>query len=194
MCLELALAWQPDGNLRRRKLSGAELPFPSWSWASWAGPITYPFPSDPTKLQIRHLNSWKIYAPASIKESSEGASRELVMAPVLPLYSGETLAELRDKTRWLDSPLKLHGERIFQNKSLRFRYVYQETPEDCHQLVSPISFIESGLLVFNAKSILCSIRETEAPALAQRRDLLFFCLEHNGEVIGETKLDSATLP
>jgi len=38
-CFDYALAWHPDGALRRRGPSDTGLPFPTWSWAGFAGPI-----------------------------------------------------------------------------------------------------------------------------------------------------------
>ena len=60
-CFEYALAWQSDGNLRRRGLSNVGLPFPSWSWAGWVGPIVYPFVSGPKEMEVRLLNEMSLY-------------------------------------------------------------------------------------------------------------------------------------
>ena len=61
-CFEFALAWHPNGNLRQRTGRASGFAFPSWSWAAWVGPVTYPFLSSPQRLEIRRCIEWSICA------------------------------------------------------------------------------------------------------------------------------------
>ncbi|KAF4630693.1 hypothetical protein G7Y89_g7445 [Cudoniella acicularis] len=191
ICFDFALAWQPDGNLRRRQSPESLPSFPSWSWAGWVGPVDYPFLSGPEKFGVDPEISWTIFSKCRLQEDE--ASDTYRFKQVIPSPPSISPLEARSHhTLW-----KRHGPENFEGPVWNNR---SENDDDQQlQLDHPIggvltvSFIETGILVFETRSITCSIHETEAPDLASRKGLRFFAIKSNGTMIGELKIDSGTL-
>jgi hypothetical protein len=179
-CFEFALAWQPNGNIRPRGNSSTPSlnKFPSWSWAGWVGPVTYPFLPGPQKLEIKRSISWNLGALFS-------SSKELLHR-VHPVRL--TRSPTWNCTQWSSLPADLDEERHWQTESRTFRLPKNDSDEPTRQ-----PFIESGLLIFRTMSIFCPISEILAPDSAERKGLKFFSILHNSTIIGELKIDSATL-
>jgi hypothetical protein len=192
-CFEFALAWQPDRNLPRRNASEVPLKTPpSWSWAGWVGRITYPFLSGPQKMEIERSTQWTLWSNLSERShvftyciSEENAG---VLHQILP---ADSISPVDNKwTQWPDTQHDLSKDRCWTSGSESFRVnvsgAYPTRMMRRH-------YIHSGLLFFKAKSIICSIRETDSPKLAERRNLRYFSINFNGPMIGELKIDAASL-
>lgn len=190
--LEYALAWQPNGPLQKRGLSEYGLPFPSWSWAGWAGPIHYPFLSGPKAAQIQCIVLWSMYWPFRMPtSSSRKVSEPLSIYEMLTPSTLRSLSEdeMGPTSRWDSLPVILRPDSKWHGLIMEVGLgPAQEVPLD--------SWFRPGeqiaLLAFRAKSIVCCIQATASPD-ASERNLTFFKILVDKNYIGQIHVDASSL-
>jgi len=99
-------------------------------------------------------------------------------------------------TKWIKpSPKQSVVKRSWQTRSIPSGYfrLLSTDVEDAQCEVIPVPFIESGLLIFHTESVHCQLCETVVSDFAERKGLTLFCVEFNDRIIGEIKIDDATL-
>ncbi|KAH8598783.1 heterokaryon incompatibility protein-domain-containing protein [Bisporella sp. PMI_857] len=184
-CFEYCLAWQADGKLRRRGSSSIGSEFPSWSWAGWVGPITYPLLSGPEETKVEYLSTWSFYQAIKLRTSEEDmASGPDSLYPVLPSMSSKDL--LGRLTTWSFTPLNLHQMRKWQGLEIK----NIELPARIPSKASPM---ESGLLFTRTSVITCQAVLSPGSGLASRKDIEFLSITSQDDLIGEINLDVNTL-
>ncbi|CZR66622.1 related to tol protein [Phialocephala subalpina] len=194
-CFEFALMWQPDGNLRRRRVCGDETPFPSWSWAGWAGAVDYPLLSGPGKFGVRCEITWAVLeVPESTNEDEE-----CVLEQVFPTTIARAPNSMEGNTSWMDTAS--HAEITSRQRrygTRKFKVSNPASENAKKDANTPSSFIGPSILTFKTTSITCSLIETVAPVLSALKNLKHFSIFTSSPFsptshIGELKIDTATI-
>ncbi|KAK3947601.1 heterokaryon incompatibility protein-domain-containing protein [Pseudoneurospora amorphoporcata] len=189
-----ALMWQPNGRLSRRLCEGV----PSWSWASWTGPISYPL-GRLDGLDIQLTLDWFIDEFKSIRR---GYADHLVRTspgyiPYLQV-DGRMAGAAQLAFR---APAKEPGHHYFgdaRTSVLRRRIV---NPGD--RSMMNLSLAEKTVLAFGGTICTFPVRFREYEHAMQTSSHVHFCSifsspqaadnMDNAELIGEMRVDSGTL-
>lgn len=180
--LGAALMWQPNGVLSRRRCEG----IPSWSWASWTGPIFYPL-GRVDGLNIELTLDWFIDA---VRTSPRYIPYLQVDARIVRIAQHMLRASGKEPCH--------HESRDNSSTVLRRRIV---SPQERWQ--QDFAIAEKTELVFRGAICSFPIRLRERDHTLQASGEVHFCsifasLEasedmDNDELIGEMRIDSGTL-
>ncbi|KAF8853579.1 HET-domain-containing protein [Acephala macrosclerotiorum] len=195
-CFEFATMWQPDGNLRRRRVEGDKILFPSWSWSGWVGVIDYPLLSGPGKFGVRREISWAAF---EVRESTDDGNGCLLEHVIPSTAASSTSGEVN--TPWMDPASHLNitsREWKYESKTLKISGTDSRNTsrEDSEKIILQ-HFIGPSILIFKTASITCSLTETTAPPLSHRKNLKHFSITISSSSstnthIGELKIDTST--
>ncbi|KAI8721546.1 hypothetical protein NCS52_00296200 [Fusarium sp. LHS14.1] len=180
--LESGLMWQPSGKLRRRTASYPNQPQPTWSWAGWAGPVTFPF-SGITDSSIRPSIQWLLCTPME----DQSHRRHIGLDVVGAVASSNVTPKI---TQWSTRAFEMGTDPSFGKET---GYM----PDDPKEFISiPNPFILDPVILCCCSHIYnVHIEHIEGPELANRAGLEFFSIldsKSNG-MIGELKIDVGTL-
>ncbi|KAI9644396.1 hypothetical protein NHQ30_007753 [Ciborinia camelliae] len=194
ICFEFALAWQPDGNLSRRRIlqTSEYLQFPSWSWAGWNGPIDYPFLSSPERCGVICDVRWTVFEAYTTPMIGDDSREECRFKQVVPTIKVHTSPEQSYQSL---SSWQTHSYFLEKRPSLTNSRIRGLLDMDAGRKIMSSNFIGPSLLIFETCSITCLIQETSRLPLplAHHKDLKFFSISHNNTIIGELKIDLTTL-
>ncbi|KAK3401445.1 heterokaryon incompatibility protein-domain-containing protein [Sordaria brevicollis] len=192
--LGAALMWQPNGLLSRRRCEG----IPSWSWASWTGPISYPLGRlDGLDIQLTldwfvdEFKGHRSTRPSYTVRTSPGYIKYLQVTGAFPKAAQTTLR----------APAKEPRPDYFGENDppiLRRRIV---NPSD--RWMMNLSLAESTVLAFGGTTCDFHMRFREHEQSVQTSSHVHFCsifssqeaaesLDSDG-LIGEMRVDSGTL-
>lgn len=192
--LGAALMWQPTGMLRKRRCEG----IPSWSWASWTGPISYPLGRlDGLDIHLTldwfvdEFKGYRFTKPSYAVRTSPGYIPYLQVTGGFP-KAAQTV---------LRAPAKEPSPHYFGENDppiLRRRIV---NPSDCWMM--NLSLAERTVLAFGGTTCDFPIRFREHEHTIQTSSHVHFCSifsSHeaaenmdNAELIGEMRVDTGTL-
>jgi hypothetical protein len=187
---DLALAWQPIENLKRRGFSQKGVSFPSWSWAGWVGRVRYPFMSGPKELEICPIIDWTFWAWMSTSKEPNGKHEMSCYLPGLRL-DVESVGQFGEETRWIAASEEATPRGLYSWCGRELEWCPNLNAYWLHERSYWGS--ESGLLVFHTESVVCSVNESSAYSPADYRDLHFLSVLSNDTYIGELKVDSNTI-
>ncbi|KAH7137472.1 HET-domain-containing protein [Dactylonectria estremocensis] len=181
--LEAGLMWQPIGRLRRRTASYPDQPPPTWSWAGWAGPVTFPFYRIDGS-SIRPIVTWSLY----LQTAGDEGHRQYIGVDVVDAVAQSSVTP--KSTQWSTRALELR----------RYPSSDKETSFEPEQAKGLIAFSDPFLL---GSVILCCcsrtykvrIKNITGPELATRAGLQFFSIldSEDNVAVGELKADAGTL-
>ncbi|KAK3343204.1 HET-domain-containing protein [Neurospora tetraspora] len=192
--LGAALMWQPNGVLSRRRCEG----IPSWSWASWTGPISYPLGMlDGLNIELTldwFIDEWKALRfgrPSYAVRTSPG---------YIP-YLQVDARMARVARLMLRAPGKEPSHHYFGDNPppvLRRRIV---TPKERWR--QNLAIAEKTVLAFGGTICSFPIRLRERDHTLQASGHVHFCSIFssaeaadnldNAELVGEMRVDSGTL-
>lgn len=181
--LESGLMWQPSGQLRRRTASHPNQPQPTWSWAGWAGPVTFPF----TRIAdsgIRPIVQWFLCTPM-VEDQSHRRHIGLDVADAVARSS------VRPKvTQWSTRAFETGSYPSFSKKT---SYMHEQ-PNEFISVSNPF-ILDPAILCCCSRTYNVCIERIQGPDLANRAGLEFFSIldSKNGGMIGELKVDTGTL-
>ncbi|RYP57244.1 hypothetical protein DL769_009613 [Monosporascus sp. CRB-8-3] len=178
--LEASLMWQPAGRLRRRIASSPNLPYPTWSWAGWTGPVTYPFYRI-ENLDLQPVVQWYLY-----RESSKDTSSQYVFADVTDLVAKPIASTKR--TYWSLQPPELPSPLTFGKRTISKLDLGKQP------VSSTAAILDHSILLCHARTYTVSIKRILGPELPTRAGLCYFSvIDGESNTIGEFKLETGTL-
>ncbi|KAM6519284.1 hypothetical protein FALCPG4_012929 [Fusarium falciforme] len=181
--LESGLMWQPSGQLRRRTASYTNQPQPTWSWAGWAGPVTFPF-SRMTDSSIRPIIQWFLCTPMVEDQSHR---RHIGLDVVGAVVRSNVTPKI---TQWSTQAFEIGTYLSFGEET-------SYLPEKATEFISISNpfLLDSVILCCCSRIYNVHIEHIEGPELANRAGLEFFSILDSKSdcMIGELKIDAGTL-
>lgn len=180
--LEEGLMWQPTGRLRRRTASYPDQLHPTWSWAGWAGPITFPFYGFKNST-IRPIIEWSL----CLQTADDQTHRQYIGVDVVDAVAKSTITS--KSTRWSTRTLKSRSYPPFNKEISLESGPAKEFPTSNLYLLDPV------VLCCRSRTYEVRIKNITGPELAARAGLQFFSvLDSEKDVtVGEFKCDTGTL-
>ncbi|RYO94320.1 hypothetical protein DL762_000644 [Monosporascus cannonballus] len=178
--LEASLMWQPAGRLKRRIVSSPNPPYPTWSWAGWTGPVTYPFYRI-ENLDLQPVVQWYLYMGISNDATGQYAFADVADLVAKPIVSAK-------RTCWSLQPPELlsplaFGKRTFSKLDLPKQLVSSAT-----------AILDNTVLLCHTRTYTIPIERILGPELPTRAGLCYFsAIDSESNTIGEFKLETGTL-
>jgi hypothetical protein len=181
--LEEGLMWQPTGRLRRRTASYPDQLQPTWLWAGWAGPITFPFYGF-KNLSIRLIIEWSL----CLQMAGDQGHRQYIGVDVVDAVAKSSV--IPKSTQWSTRALELRSYPPFNKEtSLESEHV-----KEFLSILNPY-LLDSVILCCCSRTYKVHIKNITGPELATRAGLQFFSIldSENRVTVGEFKVDTGTL-
>lgn len=181
--LEAGLMWQPAGRLRRRTASSPDQPQPTWSWAGWAGPVTYPFYGF-NNPSIRPTVEWSLY----LQMAGDQGQRQYIGVDVVDAVTKSSVTS--KSTQWSTRALELRSYPSFDKETS----VEPEEEKELLPISSPF-LLDHAILCCSSSTYTVHIKSITGPEFATRAGVQFFSIldSENGVTVGELKVDAGTL-